>query len=184
MTQGALPHYPGRHQFAHRAEGNPDPGIPGDFSKLLQGGQVVFLLIDERPQLIQLALVQMQVAEEVVHHVLTVLAQHRQPMIGGIFVNIQQASGCPDTQPFRQRRRSAQVGVEVCADPRIGSARCSRNDALTPLTAKTRALALPIMHLQMCSRCHLTIHRTLRATTVAGHVIHAAAPRNQRLGRE
>jgi hypothetical protein len=58
---------------------------------------VAFLLVDERPQLIQLALVQMQVAEEIVHHALTVLTQHGQPMIGGIFVDSQQASGRSDT---------------------------------------------------------------------------------------
>jgi hypothetical protein len=39
----------------------------------------------------------MQVSEEVAHHALTVLAQHGQPMIGGIFVDIQQASGRSDT---------------------------------------------------------------------------------------
>jgi hypothetical protein len=65
MVQGALPYHPGGHQFVHWAEGNPDPGISGDFRQFLQGGQMVFLLVDERPQLIQLALVQMQVAEEV-----------------------------------------------------------------------------------------------------------------------
>src|SRR6266446_9335199 len=126
----------------------------------------------------------MQVAEEVIHHALTVLTQHGQPMMGGIFVDTEQASGRSDTQPFGQRRRAAQVGVEVCAYPRIGSARGGGHDATTPRTAKTRALALPIMHLHLYSRCDLTVHRTLRATTVAGRVIHAAAPRNQRLGRE
>ena len=79
--------------------------------------------MDERPQLIQLALVEMQVAEAVVHHALTVLTQHGQPMIGGIFVDTQQASGRSDTQPFSQRCRAAQVGGEVCAYPCIGGAR-------------------------------------------------------------
>src|SRR5712691_10642926 len=36
----------------------------------------------------------------------------------------------------------------------------------------------------ICSRCTLTVHRTLRATTIASRVIHAAAPRNQRHSRE
>ena len=63
MAQGALPYHPSGHQFVHRAEGNPDPGIPGDFRQFLQRGQAVFLLVDERPQLIQLTLEQMQVAK-------------------------------------------------------------------------------------------------------------------------
>ena len=48
----------GINSFVHWAEGDPDPGIPVDFSQFLQRGQVAFLLVDERPQLIQLALVQ------------------------------------------------------------------------------------------------------------------------------
>jgi hypothetical protein len=61
---------------------------------------------------------------------------------------------------------------------KISSTCCGRHDAATPRTAKTRALALPIMPLQTRSRCHLTIHQTLGTTTVAGRIIHAAAPRN------
>ena len=84
---------------------------------------MALLLMDERPQLIPLAFVQMQVAEEIVHYSLKVLTQHGQSMIGGIFVDTQQASGRSATQLFSQRRRAAQVGVEVCAYPRLGSAR-------------------------------------------------------------
>jgi len=36
IAQGALPHHPGGHHFVHGAEGNPDPGIPVDFSQFLQ----------------------------------------------------------------------------------------------------------------------------------------------------
>src|SRR6516164_11751622 len=99
-------------------------------------------------------------------------------MIGGIFVDTQQASGCSDTQPFGQRHRAAQVGGEVGAYPRISGARGGGHNTVTPRTAKTWALTLPIMHLHLCSRCDLIVHRTLRATTVASRVIHAAAPRN------
>ena len=58
-------------------------------------------------------------------------------MIGGIFVDTQQASGRSDTQPFGQRRRAAQGGGEVRASPRRGRARGGGHDAATPRTAKT-----------------------------------------------
>src|SRR5438094_9818343 len=45
MGQGALANHPSGHHFAHRAEGDPDPGIPIDFRQFLQRGQMALLLI-------------------------------------------------------------------------------------------------------------------------------------------
>jgi hypothetical protein len=143
-AQGALPSHPSGHPFAPRAEGKPAPGLPGDFRQFLPGGQVVFLLAEACPPLLQWALVQMPGAEEGVHHALTGLPQHGSPMLGSLFVATQQASGRADPHPFCQRRRAAQGGVEVGASPRRGGARGGGHDAATPRTATTRALALPI----------------------------------------
>jgi hypothetical protein len=57
-------------------------------------------LVDERPQLIQLALMQMQAAEVVVHHPLTVPAQDRQPVVDGVFVYPEQLCRGANAQPL------------------------------------------------------------------------------------
>ena len=44
MAQGAFPTTHAGTSLYTGLEGNPDPGIPGDFRQFLQLGQVVFLL--------------------------------------------------------------------------------------------------------------------------------------------
>jgi hypothetical protein len=59
-AEGAFADDPGQDQFVHRTEGDPDSGIPSNGGQFLQGRQAGFLLGNEGPQLIQLALAYMQ----------------------------------------------------------------------------------------------------------------------------
>jgi hypothetical protein len=177
MGQSPLADHPGRHQFAHRAEGNPHPGIAIDFLQLLQRRQVRFFLVDERPQLIQLALRQMQIAEKVVHHALTVITQHGQPMIDGIFIHFHQPSGGTNAQAFGQSFRPPPIDTPIGTYAGICCARAGRDDRLAHPTLKTWASALPIIRLQLDGWPGFAKQGTLPVPTVTRRVIHSAAPR-------
>src|SRR5215471_18736562 len=118
----------------------------------------------------------MQVTEEVVHHVLTVLSQHRQPMIHGVFIDAQQPSRGADAHPFRQGDRPAEVGGALRPDTRIGGACTRRYQGPTGSATPAWSLPMPIMPSTWCMRSHLTKEGTSRHATVTGRVIHVAVP--------
>jgi hypothetical protein len=93
------------------------PRPPWRLQSVAPGGQVACFLVAERPQRSPGARVQVPVAEAIVHHALPGWAPPRQPGLNRILGSPPQASGRPHPQPFRQRRRSAQVGMQVCAYP-------------------------------------------------------------------
>src|SRR5262249_7173930 len=135
-----------------------------------------FFLGDKRPQLVQLTLAQMQVTEEVVHHTLTVLSQHRQPMIHGVFVDAQQPSRGADAHAFRQGDRPTEVGGGLCPDTRIGGACTRRYQGTAGSTTPAESVPMPIMPGELCSRSHLTKEGAVRHTTITGRTIHVAVP--------
>src|SRR5262249_59161405 len=114
-----------------------------------------FLLGDKRPQLVQLTLAEMQVTEEGVHHALTVLSQHRQPMIHGVFIDAQQPSSSADAHPFRESDRPAEIGGALRPDTRIGGACTRRDQGTTGSATPAWSLSMPIMPGGLYLRSHL-----------------------------
>ena len=55
QVQGPFTDYPGRDEFENRAEGDPHPGITLHRQQLLDGIKIVFFLVDECPEFIELA---------------------------------------------------------------------------------------------------------------------------------
>jgi hypothetical protein len=171
-----LAHDPGRDQCAHGAASDPYPGIAIDSGQLLQRRQMVFLLRNTCPQLVQLTLAEMQVAEEIVHDPLTVPPQDWQPMIHGIFVDVQEPSRGADTHPFRQGYRPAAIDGALRPNTRIGCACTRRYQSTTGSATPAWSLPMPIMPGELCARSHLATEGTSRHTTVTGRAIHVAVP--------
>ena len=96
---------------------------------------MLFLLVNEGPQFVQLTLVEMEVTKEVTHHPLAVSTQQQEPATQRILVYGEQSPSRTQRQAFCKRRCRIAIGQFIGANASIGCAGASRNPLSTNETA-------------------------------------------------
>ena len=136
---------------------------------------MLFFLVNEGPQFVQLTFVQMQVAKEVTHELITMLTQMRQPATDRIFVNVKKPAGGTNGSAFRQMPRTALIDGFIGANPSIRGAESGADEMITLNASETPRTIVSIMKVQPCLSTDESKAGALHISTVARISFHGCS---------
>jgi hypothetical protein len=163
----------GRYQSPSWGKGNPDPGITIQHQHFFYPGQMSFLFVDKTPQLVQLALGQVQVVKQVGRHGSTMPPGLIQPLTDGIFINANYSAFTSQRITLGQSAGGDGINLFLRIQIKVSWAMSGREGMITHFTQQSgHAIIITPAH-QMLPKTGQTIVGTLPLGTITRRKVHS-----------